>query len=334
VHELFFNGKSIEAGATSNLFAGFGSLGLSLIRQNWKWHWWVQHLPYIGNRNVPTVDIQSSSILRKSGHPSLRWESLTFHSIDVDRMNSIPFHIQSGFHSLRIFIIASLCQFFLRICFRYRFWSTLSRFRFYSLSRFVCSKESELMSASQCIPQRIEETTCKYVNPREREEEKESIWQSRICRSTEHKVCSAPINIVLGTKIWVKSLPWCSRRDDGHLDGIKQGAEDQSCRHPDSVFSQIESLLRRLGSIVKKHQWIITLNLSRNGLPAVKFHGDLVTRLRPESLSYLFLWYYLRQAKFVTSKTRIIFSEPEPELDDSDEALLLTLIEQPFASVR
>jgi hypothetical protein len=51
-------------------------------------------------------------------------------------------------------------------------------------------------------------------------------------------------------------------------------------------------------------------------------------------VSYLFLWHYLCQAKFVTSKTSIIFSVPEPGLDDSDEALLLTLIEQRFASVR
>jgi hypothetical protein len=34
---------------------------------------------------------------------------------------------------------------------------------------------------------------------------------------------------------------------------------------------------------------------------------------------------YLRQAKFATSKPRIIFSEREPEFDDSDEAILLAL---------
>jgi hypothetical protein len=39
------------------------------------------------------------------------------------------------------------------------------------------------------------------------------------------------------------------------------------------------------------------------------------------------------RAKFVTSKPSIILSKPEPELDVSDEAILLASSKQPFASV-
>jgi hypothetical protein len=50
-------------------------------------------------------------------------------------------------------------------------------------------------------------------------------------------------------------------------------------------------------------------------------------------MSYPSVMHYLRQAKFATPKPSIISTDPEPELDDSDEAILLALSEQPFASV-
>jgi hypothetical protein len=47
--------------------------------------------------------------------------------------------------------------------------------------------------------------------------------------------------------------------------------------------------------------------------------------LGAEAVSYLSVTAYLREARF---------SEPKPEPDDSDNAILLALAEQPFASVR
>jgi hypothetical protein len=78
----------------------------------------------------------------------------------------------------------------------------------------------------------------------------------------------------------------------------------------------------------------IALYLARKGLAAVEIHDDLVATLGPKSVNYPSVTHYLRRAQFTSSKPSIIFSEPEPEFDDSYEAILLILSESPFASMR
>jgi hypothetical protein len=77
-----------------------------------------------------------------------------------------------------------------------------------------------------------------------------------------------------------------------------------------------------------------TLDLARKGPSATEIHVDLAATLGPESVNYPSVKHYLHQVKFPTSKPNIIIAEPEPELDDSDEAISLGLSEQAFASVR
>jgi transcriptional regulator of acetoin/glycerol metabolism len=74
--------------------------------------------------------------------------------------------------------------------------------------------------------------------------------------------------------------------------------------------------------------------VSRGKDSRLEIHANLVATPGPESVSDPFVTRDLRQAKFATSKPSITFSEPEPRLDDSDEATLLTLSEQLIASVR
>jgi hypothetical protein len=81
------------------------------------------------------------------------------------------------------------------------------------------------------------------------------------------------------------------------------------------------------------NQRAITPYLARKGLSAVEIHTDLAATLGPESVNYLSLTCYLRQAKFATWKPSIVFSEPEPQPDGSDVAVLLVLSEQSFALV-
>jgi hypothetical protein len=67
-------------------------------------------------------------------------------------------------------------------------------------------------------------------------------------------------------------------------------------------------------------QRTITFYLARKGLSAVDIRVDLVAALGPESVGHLSVTHYLRQGQFVISKP-MSFSEPEPELDDSDDAI-------------
>jgi hypothetical protein len=87
-----------------------------------------------------------------------------------------------------------------------------------------------------------------------------------------------------------------------------------------------------LNAIGKMNQRAITLYLTRKELSAVEIHVDLVATLGPESVNYPSVTHSLRQAKFGISKPIVIFSDPESEVDDSPEAILLALSEQPFPS--
>jgi hypothetical protein len=61
---------------------------------------------------------------------------------------------------------------------------------------------------------------------------------------------------------------------------------------------------------------------------------DLGATLGAEVISYPSITPYLREAKFATSNPAVTFSEPIPEHADCDQAILLALDEQPFASIR
>jgi hypothetical protein len=80
-------------------------------------------------------------------------------------------------------------------------------------------------------------------------------------------------------------------------------------------------------------QKVTPLYLVRKQRSALEIYADFVATFGQESASYPSLADYLRQATFATL-TPSIFFEPEPEPDDSDEAILLTRSEPPFASVR
>jgi hypothetical protein len=80
-------------------------------------------------------------------------------------------------------------------------------------------------------------------------------------------------------------------------------------------------------------QRLIVLYLARNGLAAVAIHDDLVATLGLEAISYPSLIYHLQEAILATSNPGIAFSQLNTEPDDCDEAILLTLNEQSFASI-
>jgi hypothetical protein len=81
-------------------------------------------------------------------------------------------------------------------------------------------------------------------------------------------------------------------------------------------------------------QQSIVLYLSRKGLSAVAIHDDLVATLDAEAVSYPSVTRYLREAIFASSNPPDPLSPPEHRLDDSDQAVLLALADQPFASIR
>jgi hypothetical protein len=74
-------------------------------------------------------------------------------------------------------------------------------------------------------------------------------------------------------------------------------------------------------------QRALTIYLVRQGLSAAEIHIDLVATLGPESVSYPSVTHYLRQEKFATPRPSVIFSEPEPGFDVSDEDILRVLSE-------
>jgi hypothetical protein len=74
--------------------------------------------------------------------------------------------------------------------------------------------------------------------------------------------------------------------------------------------------------------------LARKGLTATEIYNDLVVTLGPNAKRCSSVTRFLRQAKFPLPNPPTTFSEENPALDDSKEAILLALTEQPFASVR
>jgi hypothetical protein len=80
-------------------------------------------------------------------------------------------------------------------------------------------------------------------------------------------------------------------------------------------------------------QQSIVFYLSRKGLSAIAIHNDLVATLAAETMSYPSVTRYLRQTIFASSNQPGPLSPPEHQLDDSDQAILLALADQPFASI-
>jgi hypothetical protein len=81
-------------------------------------------------------------------------------------------------------------------------------------------------------------------------------------------------------------------------------------------------------------QQSIVLYLSRKGLSAVAMHDDLVATLGTEAVSCPSMTRYLREAIFTSSNPRDPLPPPEHRLDDSDQAILLALVDRPVASIR
>jgi hypothetical protein len=73
--------------------------------------------------------------------------------------------------------------------------------------------------------------------------------------------------------------------------------------------------------------------LSMKGLNAVEMHNDLVATLKGEAKSYSIVTYSLCPPSFSSLKTPQPPECPAPILNESDEAILLALSEEPFASV-
>jgi hypothetical protein len=81
-------------------------------------------------------------------------------------------------------------------------------------------------------------------------------------------------------------------------------------------------------------QRLIVLSLTRKELSVIAIHHDLVVTLAPEAVSYSSVARYLRIAIFVSSNSPANVPEAECQFDDCDQAILLSLAKQPFASVR
>jgi hypothetical protein len=78
----------------------------------------------------------------------------------------------------------------------------------------------------------------------------------------------------------------------------------------------------------------IVMYLSLKGLNAVEIHNDLQATLNREAKSYSTVTDYLRKPSFSSPETSQPSESPAPILKESDEAILLSLSEMPFASVR
>jgi hypothetical protein len=78
----------------------------------------------------------------------------------------------------------------------------------------------------------------------------------------------------------------------------------------------------------------IAIYLDLKGLSARAIHENLVATLGSDAMAYSTVIRYLRKTCFFLSTDRIV-SGPIPEMpDDADQAILSTLGETPFASVR
>jgi hypothetical protein len=66
----------------------------------------------------------------------------------------------------------------------------------------------------------------------------------------------------------------------------------------------------------------------------MEIYNNLVVTVRADAKGYSPVTRFLREARFSSRNPPTALSEENPSLDDCNEAILLALTEQPFASVR
>jgi hypothetical protein len=76
------------------------------------------------------------------------------------------------------------------------------------------------------------------------------------------------------------------------------------------------------------------LRLAMKGMNATQIHADLVDTFKHEAVHYSTVTWYLRTPSFSASTDPGPTETPPPKQDELDEAILLALGEEPFASVR
>jgi hypothetical protein len=81
-------------------------------------------------------------------------------------------------------------------------------------------------------------------------------------------------------------------------------------------------------------QRLIVAYLSLKGMLAREIHDDIVATLGPDAVSYSSVTRYLCEARFPLSKPEPHPADVQRDLDDSDQAILTALEDNPFASVR
>jgi hypothetical protein len=78
----------------------------------------------------------------------------------------------------------------------------------------------------------------------------------------------------------------------------------------------------------------IVAYLSLKRISTREVHDDIVVTLGPDAMSYSSVTRYLREAQFSPSKPEFHTADVQRDLDDSDQAILATLEDSPFTSVR
>jgi hypothetical protein len=101
-----------------------------------------------------------------------------------------------------------------------------------------------------------------------------------------------------------------------------------------SVFTSPDVNTDPLRSMISVDQQSIVMDFSLKGLNAVEIHNDLVATFKGKAKSYSTVTYSLRKPSFSSPKTPQPSESPASILNESDEAILPGLSEEPFASVR
>jgi hypothetical protein len=105
-------------------------------------------------------------------------------------------------------------------------------------------------------------------------------------------------------------------------------------RVPDLIFCEIMGYGKMLREVKTMEQQSIVPYFTRKGLSPFAIHDDLVTTLGADAMNYSSVTHYLRDAGFSSSNQPTTLPNPAARLDDCDHAILLTLAEQPFVSIR
>jgi hypothetical protein len=101
-----------------------------------------------------------------------------------------------------------------------------------------------------------------------------------------------------------------------------------------SVFTSQDAKTDALRFVISMDQQSIVMSFSLKGLNAVEVHNDLVATLKGEAESDSTVTYYVRKPIFSSPKTSQPSESPAPIFNESDEAILIALSEEPFASVQ